>query len=143
MVKFFLHVSEEEQRRRLLERLDEPDKQWKFSPADLAEHGRYAEYQRAYEEALSATSTPWAPWYVVPADHKHAMRALVSGVIVHELEQLHLEMPKPDAAQRAAIKKARRELSPGLMTSPTVVRSLTDAEVRQFHDHGWVHLAAW
>jgi PPK2 family polyphosphate:nucleotide phosphotransferase len=110
VVKFFLHISEDEQRRRLLERLDQPDKQWKFSPADLAEHGRYGEYQHAYEEALTATSTPWAPWYVVPADHKHAMRALVGGIVVHALEGLHLTMPVPDAAQRVAIKDARRQL---------------------------------
>ena len=70
VVKFFLHVSKEEQRRRLLARLDDPAKQWKFSPADLAERSHFDEYQQAYEEALTATSTSWAPWYVVPADEK-------------------------------------------------------------------------
>jgi PPK2 family polyphosphate:nucleotide phosphotransferase len=106
VVKFFLHVSEAEQRRRLLERLDDPDKQWKFSPADLAEHGRFAEYQVAYEDAITATSTPWAPWYVVPADHKYALRALVGGIVVDAVDALDLSRPELDAAQRKAIEQA-------------------------------------
>lgn len=93
LVKVFLHVSEEEQRERLLARADDPSKRWKLSPDDVAERGRFDSYQAAYEAALTATSTPWAPWYVVPADHKPAMRALVGGVIVHEIEQLRLELP--------------------------------------------------
>ena len=109
-VKFFLHVSEEEQRRRLLERLDDPRKQWKFSPADVAEHARFADYQSAYEEALSATSTERAPWYVVPADHKHAMRALVGGIVVHAIDSLRLEMPVAGDEQRSAMAAARRAL---------------------------------
>ena len=110
IVKCFLHVSREEQRRRLLQRLDDPSKQWKFSPSDLREHERYAEYQAAYEEALTATSTPWAPWSVVPADHKPTMRALVGGLIVHEIDRLHLAMPTPAAADRPQLDAARRAL---------------------------------
>ena len=110
IVKCFLHVSKEEQRRRLLQRLDDPAKQWKFSPSDLQEHERYAEYQAAYEEALTATSTRWAPWYVVPADHKPTMRALVGGLIVHEIDRLHLAMPAPAAEDRPRLDAARRAL---------------------------------
>ncbi len=111
ILKFFLHVSEAEQRRRLLARLDDPTKLWKFSPSDLSEHGRYDEYLAAYEAALSATSTEWAPWYVVPADHKHAMRAMVGGLVVHAIEQLHLSYPVPDADQLRAAEEARASLS--------------------------------
>jgi len=107
VVKFFLHVSKDEQRHRLLERLDDPAKQWKFSATDVEEHERYADYQKAYEEAIGATSTPWAPWYVVPADHKPAMRALVAGVVVHEIERLRLDMPAPDREQLERIDAAR------------------------------------
>jgi PPK2 family polyphosphate:nucleotide phosphotransferase len=110
ILKFFLHVSAEEQRRRLLARLDDPDKVWKFSPSDLAEHGRYAEYQRAYEEAISATSTTWAPWYVVPADHKYAMRALVGGIVVNAIDALDLSLPRPDTDRLAEIEEARKAL---------------------------------
>jgi PPK2 family polyphosphate:nucleotide phosphotransferase len=107
VVKFFLHVSKQEQRRRFLDRLDEPDKHWKFSPADVAEREYFDAYQQAYEEALSATSKPWAPWYVIPADHKYAMRTLVAGIVVHEIEELDLHLPKCDAAQAAALEEAR------------------------------------
>ncbi len=110
IVKFFLHVSQAEQRRRLLERLDDPDKQWKFSPADLAEHGRFDEYQVAYEDAITATSTSWAPWYVVPADHKYALRALVGGIVVDAIDALDLSRPELDDAQRQAIAHAAEVL---------------------------------
>jgi PPK2 family polyphosphate:nucleotide phosphotransferase len=110
ILKFFLHVSADEQRHRLLERLDDPDKRWKFSPSDLAEHGRYAEYQKAYEEAISATSTRWAPWYVVPADHKYAMRALVGGIVVDAIDALDLSLPRPGAARLAEIEEAGKAL---------------------------------
>ena len=79
IVKIFLHLSKHEQRERLLERLEDPAKYWKFSMADLIEREHWDEYQAAYEDAIEATSTPWAPWYVVPADHKYAARALVGG----------------------------------------------------------------
>lgn len=110
VVKFFLHVSESEQTRRLLERLEDPDKQWKFSANDLAEHGRFGEYQAAYEDAITATSTPWAPWYVVPADHKYALRALVGGIVVDTIDSLDLSTPEPDAAQRRVIEQATEAL---------------------------------
>lgn len=110
LIKCFLHVSRDEQRRRLLQRLEDPAKQWKFSPSDLAEHERYADYQAAYEEAITATSTSWAPWHVVPADHKPTMRALVGGIIVHEIERLHLEVPVPVPEDRPRIDAARRAL---------------------------------
>ncbi len=110
IVKVFLHVSKEEQRKRFLARLDDPRKFWKFSAADVAERHHWDEYQAAYEEALTATSTAWAPWYVVPADHKYTLRALVGGIMVDAIDRLGLPPPEiaPDvAAARAA---ARREL---------------------------------
>jgi PPK2 family polyphosphate:nucleotide phosphotransferase len=110
VLKFFLHVSKEEQRRRFLDRLDRPDKQWKFSAADVAERSHFEEYQTAYEEALTATSTQWAPWYVVPADHKPAMRALVGGIVVHAIDQLDLRYPELDAAAAADLAVARAAL---------------------------------
>jgi PPK2 family polyphosphate:nucleotide phosphotransferase len=111
VVKFFLHVSKEEQRRRFLDRLDDPAKRWKFSPADLAEREHFDEYQDVYEEALTATSTKHAPWYVIPADHKYAMRALVGGIVVHVIDELGLRMPEPDAEQLAHLEAARKSLS--------------------------------
>jgi PPK2 family polyphosphate:nucleotide phosphotransferase len=110
LVKCFLHVSKEEQRSRLLQRLGDRAKQWKFSPTDLSEHQRYGDYQAAYEEALTATSTAWAPWYVIPADHKPAMRALVGGIIVHEIDRLHLEMPTVRSEDRPRLEHARKAL---------------------------------
>jgi PPK2 family polyphosphate:nucleotide phosphotransferase len=98
IVKFFLHVSKDEQRRRFLDRLDDPAKQWKFTPADLAERQHFDEYTKAYEKALTATSTKHAPWHVIPADHKPTMRALVAGVIVNVVDSLDLDAPKPAAS---------------------------------------------
>jgi len=113
VVKIFLHVSQEEQRRRLLARLDDPDKNWKFSPGDLAERAHWGEYRSAYEEAITATSTPWAPWYVVPADHKYALRALVGGIVVRAIDSMDLRPPEPSGADRRALARARIELSAG------------------------------
>ena len=110
VVKFFLHVSKEEQRRRFLARLDDPAKRWKFSVGDLAERKHFDEYQAAYEDALTATSTPWAPWYVVPADHKPAMRALVGAVVVDAIDSLSLSYPKVDAEQQRVLDEARAAL---------------------------------
>ncbi|HWC35316.1 MAG TPA: PPK2 family polyphosphate kinase [Mycobacteriales bacterium] len=95
IVKFFLHVSKDEQRRRFLARLDDPQKRWKFSAADVAERQHFDEYMRAYEAALTATSTKHAPWYVIPADNKPTMRAMVAGVVVHVVDQLGLSAPEP------------------------------------------------
>jgi PPK2 family polyphosphate:nucleotide phosphotransferase len=113
IVKIFLHVSEDEQKKRLLERLDDPAKYWKFSAADLAERAHFDEYTAAYEAMITATSTPWAPWYVVPADHKYAGRALVGGIVTHVIEQLDLQLPAVNDEGRAQIEEAKRTLQDG------------------------------
>jgi polyphosphate kinase 2 (PPK2 family) len=95
ILKFFLYISKEEQKERLQDRLDEPDKRWKFSLGDLAERARWDEYIAAYEEALSKTSTEWAPWYIVPADRKWFRNWLVSQVIVDQLKALQMSYPQP------------------------------------------------
>jgi PPK2 family polyphosphate:nucleotide phosphotransferase len=109
IVKVFLNISKEEQKKRFLERLDDPDKYWKFSPADLTERARWDDYQAAYEEALSATSTPWAPWYVVPADHKYTLRALVGGILVEAIDQMDLQPPTigPDESHARSLARAQ------------------------------------
>ncbi len=110
IVKIFLHVSKEVQKNRFLERLDDPSKYWKFSMADLAERQHWVEYQAAYEETLTATSTPWAPWFIVPADHKYALRALVGGILVHAIDQLDLRPPKLGPDELESLAQARAEL---------------------------------
>jgi PPK2 family polyphosphate:nucleotide phosphotransferase len=110
VLKFFLHVSREEQRQRFLDRLKDKEKHWKFSYGDLEESRLWDRYMEAYEEALTQTSTDWAPWHVIPADHKWVMRALVSHVIIDRLRTLPLEYPKPDAEKKAAIERALKEL---------------------------------
>jgi PPK2 family polyphosphate:nucleotide phosphotransferase len=110
IVKLFLHVSKSEQRKRLLARLDEPHKQWKFSAADVAERARWNDYMSAYEEAITATSTAWAPWYVIPADSKPLLRALAAAVIVDGISSLDLRSPELTPEQRAAIEDARLTL---------------------------------
>ena len=109
-MKFFLHVSKDEQRKRFLARLDDPKKNWKFSAADVAEREHWDEYMDAYEDALTATSTSWAPWYVIPADRKYLMRTLVAGVLVETIRSLKLDFPKVGPEQRAANEAARRLL---------------------------------
>lgn len=108
--KFFLHVSKAEQRRRFLERLDDPAKNWKFSLADTRERERWPEYMAAYEEMLSATSTKHAPWYIVPADHKWFTHLTVARIIIEALEDLGLAFPVPSAAQVRELRLARRHL---------------------------------
>ncbi|HKF00025.1 MAG TPA: polyphosphate kinase 2 family protein [Actinomycetes bacterium] len=110
VVKFFLHVSRQEQKRRFLARLDNPDKQWKFSAADVAERAHWEEYLRAYEEAITATSTAWAPWYVIPADHKPVMQAMVAAILVDTIGSLGLSWPEVSEQARAANAEARRRL---------------------------------
>ena len=110
IVKIFLHVSREEQKKRFLQRLDVADKNWKFSANDLAERKHWDAYQSAYEEALSATSTPWAPWYVVPADHKYALRALVGGLVVNAIDRMDLLPPQINADDLEALSRAKAEL---------------------------------
>ena len=107
--KFFLHLSKKEQRQRLLSRLEEPDKNWKLSLADIRERKRWDEYQQAYEQMIARTATRSAPWYVVPADHKWFSRLVVAEVIIDALESLDLEYPALDAQKRrelATVKKA-------------------------------------
>jgi PPK2 family polyphosphate:nucleotide phosphotransferase len=108
--KFFLHVSRAEQQRRFLARLDEPEKNWKFSIADVREHGFWKRYMRAYEDMIRATASPHAPWFVVPADHKWFTRFVVAAAVVDALESLDLSLPKVDAARRAELKAARAAL---------------------------------
>ena len=111
--KFFLHVSHAEQRRRFLDRLDDPDKRWKFSLADLHERARWDEYMSAYEDMIRHTSTPHAPWYVVPADHKWFTRLVVSSAVVDALEELDLAYPVVDAAQAKELRAVRSALAKG------------------------------
>ena len=94
ILKFFLNVSRDEQRRRFLDRLKEPEKNWKFSAGDVAERALWDRYMRAYEDALNATSRPWAPWYAIPADNKAFMRLVVSELIVESMKGLNLHYPK-------------------------------------------------
>lgn len=108
--KFFLHLSREEQRRRLLGRLDDPDKTWKFSAADTVERGSWDAYMEAYEDAIRATATEAAPWYVVPADHKWFTRLVVAGTLVEALEGMELAFPKVDKAQRRELETLRLAL---------------------------------
>ncbi|HUX05637.1 MAG TPA: PPK2 family polyphosphate kinase [Acidimicrobiales bacterium] len=110
IVKVFLHISRDEQKQRFLKRLDDPAKRWKFSVGDLAERAHWDQYQEAYEEALSATSTAWAPWYVVPADHKYALRALVGGIVVDTIERIGLKSPQVAKENLAALEQAHEKL---------------------------------
>jgi len=110
VVKFFLHVSREEQKARFLERLERPDKHWKFSARDVAERAHWDDYVAAYEDALSATSTRWAPWYVVPADRKWITRAVVADVIASTLRGLDLRFPQPSDERRRQLEEARQAL---------------------------------
>jgi PPK2 family polyphosphate:nucleotide phosphotransferase len=110
ILKFFLNVSRKEQKRRFLERLDEPDKNWKYSAADVKEREHWREYMRAYEDAIRATAAPHAPWYVVPADNKWFTRLVVGAAIVEALESLSLQYPKVGGAQKSELAAARKIL---------------------------------
>jgi len=110
LLKFYLNVSKEEQRKRFLERLENPDKNWKFSEQDPAERALWTKYQKAYEDVIRATSTDDAPWHIVPADHKWFTWLVVSHVIIDALEKLDLRYPKVDTARRRALQKIRRAL---------------------------------
>ncbi|MBX9627728.1 MAG: polyphosphate kinase 2 family protein [Gemmataceae bacterium] len=110
VLKFFLNVSKDEQKRRFLKRLDRPEKNWKFSPADLAERGYWDEYMDAYESAIGQTSTDRAPWYVVPADHKWVTRVVVADVLATALRGLGLRFPEVPEDRRAGLAEARRRL---------------------------------
>ena len=110
VVKFFLHLSKEEQRKRFLKRIDDPDKNWKFSSADIAEREFWSDYMHAYEQCLGATSTAHAPWYVVPADDKENARLIVSHIILSTLEELKLSYPKVAAKQKRELESCRKRL---------------------------------
>jgi PPK2 family polyphosphate:nucleotide phosphotransferase len=110
VLKFFLNVSKQEQRKRFLERLDDPEKNWKFSLADVRERGHWDEYQEAYEDMLGATSTEIAPWYVIPADKKWFTRACVADIITRRIEKLGLKYPTVPDSQREALAAAKKSL---------------------------------
>ncbi len=110
VLKFFLHISKKEQRRRLLERLNDQNKLWKFSPSDLMERKYWKNYVATYEQAISATSTAWAPWYVIPADHKWAAHALIADVITSSIYGLKLRYPEPSQDVRHHLTEFRRLL---------------------------------
>jgi PPK2 family polyphosphate:nucleotide phosphotransferase len=110
IVKFFLNVSKEEQRQRFIDRLTEPDKLWKFSTDDLYAREHWGEYQRVYDDVISRTSTKWAPWYVIPADNKWLMRALVMMVLVETLARMDLQFPEVPAADKKRFRAALRTL---------------------------------
>ena len=124
IVKLFLNISKEEQRRRLLRRIDLPDHNWKFSHADVTERQYWDDYQHAFSEALSNTSTEWAPWYVIPADHKWYARIATACVLVDTLIELDPRYPTVDEAQKEELEKARRDLEaqapPGALPDPNV-----------------------
>ena len=110
-IKFFLHLSKEEQRKRFLARIDEPEKNWKFSAADIAERRFWKQYMKAYEECLSATSTREAPWYVVPADDKENARLIVSQIVLDTLEGLKMSFPQTSAERRRELLSIRKQLT--------------------------------
>ncbi|HMK84426.1 MAG TPA: ADP-polyphosphate phosphotransferase [Steroidobacteraceae bacterium] len=111
ILKFFLHLSKEEQRKRFIARIDAPEKNWKFSEADIQERKYWKDYMRVYEKCLSATSTKDAPWYVVPADDKPNARLIVSRIILDALEHLKLEFPQASEARRRELQRLRRRLA--------------------------------
>ncbi|MEY2465674.1 MAG: hypothetical protein QOD03_195 [Verrucomicrobiota bacterium] len=108
--KFFLNVSQEEQKKRFLDRLEQPEKNWKFSPDDLRERACWPDYMNAYQEMIQHTATETAPWYVVPADHKWFMRLVVASAIIETLESLDLKFPQVNPAKKKELAVARRAL---------------------------------
>jgi PPK2 family polyphosphate:nucleotide phosphotransferase len=110
VVKFFLHLSKDEQRRRFIQRIETSQKNWKFSAADIAERQYWKQYMKAYEKCLSATSTHQAPWYIVPADDKPNARLIVSRIVLDTLEQLRLHYPKSSAGRRRELRLLRQQL---------------------------------
>jgi PPK2 family polyphosphate:nucleotide phosphotransferase len=110
ILKFFLNVSRDEQRKRFLKRLEDPDRHWKFSESDLHERAFWDDYQKAYGEMLSRTSTKWGPWYVIPADHKWVSRAVVAKILAREINSLKLKRPELTAEQTSRIAECRERL---------------------------------
>ena len=111
ILKFFLNVSKDQQKERFLERLSRPEKHWKFSTADLAERGFWDDYMEAYEDALSATSTKWAPWYVIPADFKWVTRAVVADIVTTAIRDLDLSYPEVTEAHEKLLQEGRTKLA--------------------------------
>jgi PPK2 family polyphosphate:nucleotide phosphotransferase len=109
-IKFFLHLSKEEQRQRFIKRLERPDKNWKFSMDDINERAYWKDYRKAYEACLSATSTPTAPWYIVPADNKADTRLIISEIILESMEKLKMSYPQPDKARKKELEEALKAL---------------------------------
>ena len=110
VLKFFLHVSKDEQRKRFLSRLDEPQKNWKFNAGDVQERAHFDAYMNAYQDALAATSRPWAPWYCIPADDKRYLRFQVAKILVESLQRLGLKYPEVTADEKARFDEMRRLL---------------------------------
>jgi PPK2 family polyphosphate:nucleotide phosphotransferase len=110
ILKFWLNISRDEQRKQLLERIEDPTKNWKFNAGDLDERARWDDYLAAYEQCLNATSRPWAPWYAVPADNKHYLRLQVAKIVNEALESLELAFPRADAATKAGLAAAKARL---------------------------------
>jgi PPK2 family polyphosphate:nucleotide phosphotransferase len=110
VLKFFLNISKKTQRKRLLARLSEPDKEWKFSLSDLSERSRWADYMKVYQEMLNNTNTEWAPWYVIPADKKWVAHSAISETILSRIEKLNLKYPSVTKEQHLAFEKAKKEL---------------------------------
>ncbi len=110
IVKFFLHLSKDEQRERFLARINDPDKHWKISPSDISERKYWNDYMEAFEECIHETSTEWAPWYVIPADHKWVSRALIARILAREIDSLNLKYPEVSPAKLKDIEAAKQQL---------------------------------
>lgn len=113
LLKFFLHVGKDEQRRRLRERIERPETQWQFSPSDLEDRAHWRQFMKYYSEALTQTNTEAAPWHIIPADRSWHARAAVASLIVEKLKSLHRSYPKPKPEEQKALEEARRELEKG------------------------------
>ena len=110
ILKFFLHLSRQEQKERFLERIKNPDKNWKFSYGDIEERQYWDDYQRAYETAINRTSTTFAPWYIIPADHKLYTHAIIGNIITETLEKMNLQIPQPTQEDLDLLQKGKKEL---------------------------------
>jgi PPK2 family polyphosphate:nucleotide phosphotransferase len=130
LAKIFLNVSKEEQRRRFLARIDMPDKNWKFSAADVHERGFWDRYQKAFSEMLSATSTEWAPWYVIPADHKWFARLAAGAVLAHTLMEIDPQYPKvgPEARESLLAAKVQLEAEAPQGDAPDPIEAAEEAK---------------
>jgi PPK2 family polyphosphate:nucleotide phosphotransferase len=110
IIKFFLHISKEEQKKRLLKRIDDPEKNWKVAAGDVTERALWNDYMKAYEDCLAATSTRRSPWYIIPADDKKTARLIVSSVILDTMRSLEMTFPKPDAERKKELQAIRKAL---------------------------------